>query len=140
MLAERVSSSYARGHVQSKRLKSSKRAAGNPYFLAVFSALVVFLYAVTVLCTMNTMLGNQLAETEARLRAVEEKNALLRAKMESLRDCRRIEKFALSTGMIMRLNANVAADPGNTTSDYVVAQFKPSGFVGEKAVVSANPR
>jgi hypothetical protein len=140
MLAEGFSPSYAREYAQSRRQKSSRRATRNPYFLAVFSALAVFLYSVTVLCSLNTRIGNQLAETEARLRAVEEKNALLRAKMESLRDCRRVEKFALSTGMIMRLNANVAADPGNTTSDYVVAQFKPSGFVGAKAVVKANPR
>ncbi|MGC8834742.1 MAG: hypothetical protein ACP5R4_11890 [Armatimonadota bacterium] len=140
MLAERVSSPYVQGYARSRRLKSSRKVAGNPYFLAVFSAAVVFLYAVTVLCSLNTMLGNQLTETEARLRAVEEKNALLQAKMETLRDYRRIEGFALSTGMVMRLKADVAAAPETAPPGRVVAQFRPSDPVSANAAARANPR
>lgn len=140
MLAERVSSPYVRGYAQSRRLKGSKRIAGNPYFLAVFSAAVVFLYAVTVLCSLNTRLGNQLAEMEARLRVVEERNTLLQAKMETLRDCRRVEGFALSTGMVMRLKADVAAAPEAAPPGRVVTQFRSSDPVSANAVARANPR
>ncbi|MGQ9524249.1 MAG: hypothetical protein ACUVTZ_05335 [Armatimonadota bacterium] len=68
-------------------------------------------------------IGYRAQKAEAELKAVEEGNSQLRARLETLRDFHRVDRWAQASGMVMRLQVDhvaLSAD-GSETDGYQLA-------------------
>lgn len=130
---------YTRGTITASaraEARGQSTARVPSWFCCLLAALAV-MSASTWLHSRSIEVGYRAQSAEAELRDVEEGNSQLRARLESLRDFRRVEMWARASGMVMREHVDhVALQVDDSPASPVIAQA-PSKDLGVDLLASS---